>query len=248
MRSELSHRTNRCQNHFHRRLCNGSEWYRPENPNPIPFNETLSSSSPSNPSTVFVQEDTHPVVNIEQRPPTISPDVLIYDPYPNLQPTANIDSNNIRDGQPATDSVPFSSQNITPANAHATRHQSSSRCPYYRRLSMSGYHNMPNHYHSPLQNVNGYLRPAYAPHESLWHRQQNNQEVHRRHMMNSMSGSGVTNDSTAPSSFGTYASRVGASSNPNGAYCMQCDQQHPIGHPHRRIAARQYICGLNSVI
>lgn len=28
------------------------------------------------------------------------------------------------------------------------------------------------------------MRPAYAPHENLWHRQQNNQELHRRYMMN----------------------------------------------------------------
>lgn len=28
------------------------------------------------------------------------------------------------------------------------------------------------------------MRPAYAPHENLWYRQQSNQELHRRYMMN----------------------------------------------------------------
>ncbi|KAJ6634235.1 E3 ubiquitin-protein ligase [Pseudolycoriella hygida] len=30
--------------------------------------------------------------------------------------------------------------------------------------------------------ISSMLRPAYAPHEHLWHRQQTNQELHRRHM------------------------------------------------------------------
>lgn len=36
---------------------------------------------------------------------------------------------------------------------------------------------------SNLQPVfTNYVRPAYAPHENLWLRQQSNQEMHRRHM------------------------------------------------------------------
>lgn len=182
-------------------------------------------------------------MNIETRqPPPISPDVLIYDP--NIQPNANIDSNDIQNVTQESGAAPFNPPNNASANSHATRHQSASRCPYYRRLSMSNYHNMPSNYHSALQNGNGYLRPAYAPHESLWYRQQNNLESHRRHMMNNMSGTAAANDTAQPSSFGPY-SRSGSSSISNNGYCTQCDQQHPIGHPHRRL--RQYVCGLNLV-
>lgn len=235
-RSDMSHRINRCPNH---RSRNEFHWYHPENPSSAPFGD---AAPPTNPATVFGQQETRPVVNIEARQPTITPDFLIYDT--NVQPNANIDSNDIPDVTPAPGAVPLNQPNNSTSNSHATRHQTNPRCPYYRRLSMSGYHNMPSNYHSSLQNGNAYLRPAYAPHESLWYRQQNNQEIHRRHLMNSMSGTGVTNDTTQPSSFGAYPSR-GTSSISNNGYCTQCDQQHPIGHPHRRL--RQYVCGLNLV-
>lgn len=239
-RSDMSHRTNRCPNH---RLQSDFHWYRPENPNPASFGDASASN---NSATAFVPRiDTHPaVVTIEPQQPPISPDVLIYDP--NVQPNPNIDSNDIQNTTQGNDAVPLNPPNNSTTNS-ATRHQSTSRCPYYRRLSMSGYHNMPSNYHSSLQNGNGYLRPAYAPHESLWYRQQNNQEIHRRHMMNNMSGTGVANDTTQPSPFGPYPCRgtTSISSISNNGFCTQCDQQHPIGHPHRRL--RQYVCGLNLV-
>lgn len=214
-----------------RRLYDAPEWFRPENPNQTQFGESSTSSSSastSNPTAAFVEQDESVV---RQQP--ISPDLLIYD----IQPSSNDDSNNIRDASQASDSVPFSSQN--PSNVQQRIH-TAPRCPFYRRSSLSSYHSMPNHY----QNGNGYLRPAYAPHESLWYRQQNNQEVHRRHMMNSMGTASGTNESSSSSSFGSYPSRVGVGQSiPNG-YCLQCDQQHPVGHPHRRI---RYVCGLNLV-
>lgn len=168
----------------------------------------------------------------------------MYGPYANVQNASNIETNNVRDSsQPTGTSPSFTPQsntaNGTQAQSQAqTRH--GSRCPFYRRVSMSGYHNVPGYYHSNLQNGNTYFRPAYAPHELLWHRQQNNIENHRRHMMNSMSGTGVTNENPSSSSFGR-----GTTSTANNSFCAQCDQQHPIGHPHRRM--RQHVYGLNLV-
>lgn len=211
-------------------------WLPPDHSNTAANPDATAAPSSSNP--VIVQS-TRPVANIEPRPQPISPEVLMYEPFTNVRTTSNVDTSNIRDNT-ATGSVPFQSSNSSSANLHAPRHQSASRCPYYRRV----YHNLPSHYHSTLQNSNAYMRPAYAPHESLWYRQQNNQEIHRRHMMNTMSGSAVSNDAAPSNSFSSYPSR-GSSSMSNNAYCVQCDQQHPIGHPHRRV--RQYVCGLNFV-
>lgn len=207
------------------------------------------------------------VENAEPQPqaPPISPEVLIYEPYANNQNPSAVHvggggdggvsvegaGNNTRDSSQANAPTAFNAvngdmiadphvqaqaqaqaQNQSQAQAQAqARH--GSRCPYFRRLSASGYHSLPTYYHSNLQNGAPYLRPAYAPHESLWYRQQNNQEIHRRHMM---SGTNASNDSTAAPGFGAYPNR-GATSG---------DQQHPIGHPHRRMA-RQYVCGLNLV-
>lgn len=234
----MSHRTNRCPNH---RSRNDFQWYRPENPNPTCFG---AEQPASNPATVFVQQDTRPVVNIEPRPTAaVSPDVLIYDP--NVEPTPNIE-NDIQDTTQAADQESIIMQNLSGINSRVPRHQTASRCPYYQRLStIPGFRIAPSNYHSSLQNGNGYLRPAYAPHESLWYRQQNQQEIHRRHMMNSMSGTGASNDTAQPSSFGPYPSR-GSTSISNNGHCTQCDQQHPIGHPHRRIRGA-YVCGLNLV-
>lgn len=176
--------------------------------------------------------------------PSISPDVLMYEPFSSAAPSSSAEANTARDSSQANASASFSGANNSAIGTQTLRSQPSPRCSFYRRLSMSNYHNAPNHYHSNLQNGNPYLRPAYAPHESLWYRQQNNQEIHRRHMMNSMSGTNGTNDSTASNSFGSYGGRV-TTSLTNNAFCMQCDQQHPIGHPHRRV--RQYVCGLNLV-
>lgn len=164
----MSHRTSRCPNHRLRDF----HWYRPENANPASFGGSGgggNTTSSNNPATVFAQQDPRPVVNNESRQPPISPDVLIYDA--NVQPNANAEASDVQDTTQATDGVSFNSPNNSAINSHPSRHQSASRCPYYRRLSMSGYHNAPSgiiNYHSSLQNGNGYLRPAYAPHESLW--------------------------------------------------------------------------------
>lgn len=167
-RSDMSHRTSRCPNH---RLRSDFHWYRPENPNPAAFGGSGGDNASSgNPATVFVQQDARPVVSIEPSQPAISPDVLIYDT--NVQPNANVETNDVQDTTTqATDGVSFNPPNNSANNSHVSRHQSTSRCPYYRRLSMSGYQYAPSsiiNYHSSLQNGNGYLRPAYAPHESLW--------------------------------------------------------------------------------
>lgn len=202
---------------------------------------------------------TRPVENAEQQPqpPPISPEVQIYEPYSNIQNPSAVHgsgggadaagNNDIRDSSQATPA--FNAVNgdviVDPhvqaqaqSQAQAQARHGSHRCPYFRRLSASGYHSLPSYYHSNLQNGAPYLRPAYAPHESLWYRQQNNQEIHRRHMMNSMSsGTNAASDNatTAPG-FGAYPNRVPTTN----------DQQHPIGHAHRRVP-RQYVCGLNLV-
>lgn len=172
----------------------------------------------------------------------------MFGPYPNDTNAANADANNVRDGAQATGSATFPDQNNLSSGVQSqsqpqARH--GSRCPFYRRVSMSGYHNVPSYYHSNLQNGSTYFRPAYAPHESLWYRQQNNQEIHRRHMMNSMSGTNTSNENTSSSSFGAYPNR-GTTSMSNSGVCTQCDRQHPIGRPHHR-RPRQYVCGLNLV-
>lgn len=244
------------------RFCNpmarfrgGGPWYRSEPLNPVNMSR--------------------PVETVEQQPqaPPLSPEVLIYEPYPSIQNPSAVQAggdaavnNNIRDSSQADAATAFNAVNgevIVDAHVQAqaqaqaqpqsqaqaqaeaqaqaqaqlqARH--GSRCPYARRLSASGYHSLPSYYHTNLQNGAPYLRPAYAPHESLWYRQQNNQEIHRRHMMNNM-GSGTntsTDNTTTAPSLNAYPNR-GPTSN---------DQQHPIGHSHRRMA-RQYICGLNMV-
>lgn len=242
IRDQQPHRWTRLIGNLNFRRCDG-QWHRSaDNQNAASFDDATPAS---NPPTVFVSQDTRPVVNVEQPQPAISPEILMYEPYTGVQPPTNAEASNVRDGAQAPGAPPFSAVNppTVGAQAHASaRH--GTRCPFYRRVSMSGYHNLPNHYHAPLQNGNSYLRPAYAPHESLWYRQQNNQEMHRRHMMNSMSGNNVTNDNTTSNSFGVYPNR-GATSISNSAFCLQCDQQHPIGHPHRRM--RQYVCGMNLV-
>lgn len=240
IRNELLQRR---QNLISSRSRNDSQWYRPVNLNGTSYTDatagaTAPPSAPNN--TVFIQQDTRPTVNIEQRPRPISPQVIMYEPFANVQPASDINPSNIRGENTTNESVPFSAPNNSANGTQPTRHPSGTRCPHYRRM----FHNLQNHYHSSLQNGNAYWRPAYAPHESLWYRQQTNQEIHRRYMMNSMSGTGTSNDTTQPNSFGSYPSRVPTSMTNNGS-CIQCDQQHPIGHPHRRI--RQFVCGLNVV-
>lgn len=241
-RSSQSHRSNRFVGQLNRlsHSRNGGSWYRP-----VVYNPPIAAdpTPASNPSTVFVPQDaSRPAANIEQPQAPISPDILMYGPYPNGQNSSNAEASNIRNGTQATDPATFPAQNGT---TNGTPGQSQpqarhgSRCPFYRRVSMSGYHNAPNYYHSNLQNGNNYFRPAYAPHESLWFRQQSQQELHRRHMTN------PTNENTTSSSFGTYPNR-GTASMSNNNVCAQCDQQHPIGHPHHR-RVRQYVCGLNLV-
>lgn len=221
---------------------NGS-WYRPDNHNATTFADVTAAN---NTSTVFVPQDASRPIEPSQSPPIV-PEILMY-AYPNGQNAATTDPNNVRDTAQPTDSAAFPDQN-NPSNGTQSQSQAQarhgSRCPFYRRVSMSGYHNMPSYSHSYLQNGNTYFRPAYAPHELLWHRQQNNQEIHRRHMMNTMSGTNTSNENATSSSFGTYPNR-GTASMSNNNVCAQCDQQHPIGHPHHR-RVRQFVCGLNVV-
>lgn len=154
--------------------------------------------------------------------------------------------------------------------SHGSRSQVSSRCPFMlqdrnRRYNIgSGSHySVVHQFPYALQN-NPYhpVRPAYAPHENLWYRQQNNQEMHRRHLMTSGGHELTTNTGpiTVPSAFERSEAcerrfraqfrapaNVPAAAAPssNAVYCLSCDHQHPTGmshqpNPHRRI--RAYVC------
>lgn len=237
------------------RLRGNGPWYRTD-PNPTTLANIASA----------IMQDTRVVGNIVQQtqapppppppPAPVSPDVVIYEPYSNTQNASTVHGND-GDSSQANDAAAFNNSAngglIDNAHAHAQAQAQSqtqaqvqaqtqtqaqarhgSRCPYYRRLSASGYHGIPSYYHPNLQPGAPYLRPAYAPHESLWYRQQNNQEIHRRHMS---SGANASNDNPVSSSFGAL---------PYPRSAATGDQQHPIGHTHRRMT-RQYVCGLNLV-
>lgn len=133
------------------------------------------------------------------------------------------------------------------ANGHSWpfRNQPQPRCPFLstdrnRRYATSNHQNM---YHNhPHQNSNvPHVRPAYAPHESLWYRQQNNQEMHRRHMMHTanVEGAGVTNQ--PHNHHATSNVRILGTNNQGPPYCLSCDQQHhPLPMQNRRL--RSYMC------
>lgn len=228
------------------RLRSSGSWYRSD-PNAATLGNIASS----------IMQDTreqlgNTVQALTPPPPPISPDVVIYEPYANTQNPSTVNGNeggDIRVSSQANDTANDEntqahaqtqpqSQAQAQVQAQAQTQRHGSRCPYYRRLSASGYHGLPSYYHPNLPSIGPYLRPAYAPHESLWYRQQNNQEIHRRHMMNSMSsGANASNDNPVSSSFGAL---------PHPRSAASGDPQHPIGHPHRRMT-RQYVCGLNMV-
>lgn len=182
---------------------------------------------------------TQPAVDNAESIPILntSPDVLVYEANPT---TANTEVNNNPNGAventQQNTSVPYQSNQNN--GLYFARNQTNSRCPYlFRRLSASNY--MPN----PIRN--NYLRPAYAPHESLWNLQQHTQELHRRHMTNSMNPS-MSNETMPINTFNGYPGRTnGSASVSNATLCVSCNQHHPNTHPHRRL--RPHVCHLNLV-
>lgn len=184
---------------------------------------------------------TQPVVDNEQSESipilNTSPDVLVYEANPT---TANIEANSNPNGAventQQNPSAPYQSNQNN--GLYFARNQTNSRCPYlFRRLSASNY--MPN------QIRNNYLRPAYAPHESLWNLQQHTQELHRRHMTNSMNPS-MSNEAMPINTFNAYPGRTnGSASVSNATLCVSCNQHHPNTHPNRRL--RPHVCHLNLV-
>lgn len=94
------------------------------------------------------------------------------------------------------------------------------RCPFLSTDRNRRYVN--NNFNPHLQqHTNGsyWHRPGgYAPHENLWHRQQNTQELHRRHMMHP----------SEPINYSNTSRNIGGQAS-NSVYCLSCDQQHP--HP-----------------
>lgn len=141
---------------------------------------------------------------------------------------------------------------------HINRNQSTSRCPFIlsdrtRRLSSSNqFTNMVHqHYPYPLQSSSypyHHIRPAYAPHENLWYRQQNNQEMHRRHFMNNNMATGdsnVANDSFSTNGNNRLNGVPGLQ--PNAVYCLSCDQQHGLpSNPNHRRMRPSVVCRINN--
>lgn len=189
------------------------------------------------PDDLTIQQPIADVVSNEQQPivpqVAVSPDIsLVFAPHlPNASTTPDPNPMNIDQTQ-RTEQYAGIASGQPPHHHPQIRHQSGARCPYaHRRLSTSNYHSF------YPQN----MRPAYAPHEMLWFRQQNNQEMLRRHYINSMTA-GI-NETPPTNTFG-YVSNRGTGTTANGV-CMSCDQQHPIGHPNRRV--RPHVCPLNLV-
>lgn len=230
----MSRNVLRSVSEYYRRLHVNNNWQRiPElsvttSDDPPPGN----SNTLANDDVSFVSEN-HPANNpmplISVRVPRInvirsalSPE-RVYRPHSNPV-AANNDANPnpTNTAEPAPENTPstdFASSNRHPIEMPTTRPQASTRYPcMVRRLSTSSF--MPH----------SYLRPAYAPHETLWNRQQLNQEIHRRHMMNGMSG-GISNDSMPPNTFTSYPNRaanIATTSTNNTAPCQTCHNQHPV--------------------
>lgn len=220
---------------YYRRLHANQGWQRNADPTASTSEQpqaTTSNTAP-NDDVSFVSENQPPNnamplisvrvprINIIRR--AISPD-RVYRPHSNpIAANNESNPNPTNTAEPAapenTPSTDFSSTNRHTIETPTTRPQPSTRYPYMvRRLSTSSF--LPN---------NSHLRPAYAPHETLWNRQQLNQEIHRRHMMNGMSG-GISNDSMPPNTFTSYPNRANLSttSTSGTAPCQTCHNQHPV--------------------
>lgn len=139
---------------------------------------------------------------------------------PNRIPDSNVYTNAPTDGLP---------QRSTPHGQWTFRNQQQPRCPFMTtdrsRRHVTSHHQAMylNQFPHQTNNIH-YFRPAYAPHETLWYRQQNNQEMHRRHMMHP-----TPVDATNPHSHQhtTNIRLLGPNTQPtNMVYCLSCDQQH----------------------
>lgn len=162
-------------------------------------------------------------------PNTVTPDIIVYEPHLSAtSPNLELNSNQNVSNDNTQNSHAFTAVPQTMYHHPQIRHQTGGRCPYAHRNRLSSSYSV-----HPSN-----MRPAYAPHEMLWFRQQNNQEMLRRHYMNSI------NETTPSNSFG-YIPNRSAGANATLANCIQCNQQHPIGHPHRRLTS--HVCPLNLV-
>lgn len=132
------------------------------------------------------------------------------------------------------------------------RNQPQPRCPFLasdrNRRYVTSHHQALylNQYPHQTSNIH-YVRPAYAPHETLWYRQQNNQEMNRRHMMHPGPNIDVTTNSTNPHIHNHNSNvRILGPNNPpsNMVYCLSCDQQHPGNNRRMRSS---YMCAFPGV-
>lgn len=158
---------------------------------------------------------------------------------PNAEPTMPTEATT-NDSSASTNQRPILAPSFLnpPTNSSVSfRNQAASRCPFIingdrnRRFHCNGAH---HHYPYAMQNgAYQNVRPAYAPHETLWYRQQNNQELHRRHFMNHISSLEASTDFSNPSTSRLNASTANQPS--NSIYC-----QHAAGLPRHQ--SQHYRC------
>lgn len=184
------------------------------------LSENMLETGPNDPITLPDLGDVRPNEAMQQ---LSVPNMNVMSPNLELNSNQNVGNDNTQNSHAFT-AVPQ-----TMYHHPQIRHQTGGRCPYaHRRLSTSNYHNS-------LHQSN--MRPAYAPHEMLWFRQQNHQELVRRHYMS-------INETTPSNSFGYIPNRsTGGNATMANGVCMQCNQQHP--NPHRRLTS--HVCPLNLV-
>lgn len=248
-------------------VANAAAWYPEERSNrPMPSAATPPDLQPQFPNRQYYVPRNRPntaannnnnALPLQQgstaSPPTHSPSNGSVAPMPTLNEAVDTSTNASSAGPNAEDmptNRPLFLNPHTGSWSHASRSQVSSRCPFMlqdrnRRNAPGHHYNIAHHQFPYALQYNNYhpVRPAYAPHENLWYRQQNNQEMHRRHLMTSgndvnADGFGVANGN------GVAPNRSSAAPASNAVYCLSCDRPHPTGMSHqpghhRRI---RYVC------
>lgn len=194
----------------------------------------ILSPPPQQEPAGILQTDEPPIIPCPS-PPQSQHAPNLTGPMNNRAPEPMLYANGANDGAPRPNS---NGPNWT------FRNQSQPRCPFLssdrgRRIVTS---NLQTMYHNQYPHTSGnihYIRPAYAPHETLWYRQQNNQEMHRRHMIHPANVEGMTVTNPHLHHHNNNIRLYGPNNQaPNMVYCLSCDQQHP--NTHRR--ARAFMC------
>lgn len=238
-----------------------SQQPRPFNAPVSPSQSTLNWSAPpyyprSSPVVIAISPPL-PNIPVQQVIPIAGDQPLSLSPPPPIPSSISLQTHRGNTNVPANHRLSDPAMHANPQegiqrptaqqNGHSWpfRNQPQPRCPFLstdrnRRYATSNHQHM---YHNhPHQNSNvPHVRPAYAPHEILWHRQQNNQEMHRRHMMHTANAEGAGATNQPHNHHPTNNVRILGTNNQGPAFCLSCDQQHyPLPIPNRRV--RSYMC------